>query len=71
MLRDRFRQQAPELRVMPAQVVPAAVAVGANARAKPGDFGCELIPGQACKVVIHPSPTRARLRGSSGAARYR
>ena len=37
--RDRLWQQVPKLRMMPAQIVTAAVAVGANSRAQPDHLG--------------------------------
>jgi hypothetical protein len=43
ILRKGFRKQAPELRMEPTQIVPAAVPMGANAVPQPHDFGKQLL----------------------------
>src|SRR5690606_34642349 len=61
--RDRLRQQAPELRMVPAEIVPAAVAVGADAGAQPHHFRDQLFPGEVVEVRIHETGSIMRRWG--------
>jgi hypothetical protein len=53
VFRNRLRQKAPELRMMPAQFMTRAVAVGANPRAQPDHLGDQFLSRQGRKIVVH------------------
>jgi hypothetical protein len=42
--------------MMPAQIVPAAVAMGPDTRAQPDHLGNQLLASQTCKIVVHRHP---------------
>lgn len=50
VLRNRFGKQAPKLRVMPAQIVPAAVAMSADAVSQPHHFGNQFFPRPVLEI---------------------
>jgi hypothetical protein len=52
ILWDWLRQQAPKLRMVPAQVVTAAVAVSANASTQPDHLGNEFVSREFREIVI-------------------
>lgn len=56
--RNRLGQQASQLRMMPAQSVSACIAVFANTRTKPHDFGDQFILAQIREIAIRDSPGR-------------
>jgi hypothetical protein len=56
---------------MPAQIVTAAVAVGANTRAQPDHLGDEFLPRQVRKIVVHRHhQRRAALSNSVKRSRH-
>jgi hypothetical protein len=50
--RDRLGQQTPELRVVPAQIVAAAIAVLTNAGAQPLGFDDQFFTGHLQEVFV-------------------
>jgi hypothetical protein len=50
---QRLGKKAPEVRVMPAEVVPGTVPVRPYARAKPLHLGDEFLTAHRIQVVIH------------------
>jgi hypothetical protein len=46
-------KKAPEVRVMPAELLPWTVAMLANARTEPLDFRYECIAIEFCEVFVH------------------
>src|SRR5215475_3144599 len=60
ILRYRLRQQTPKFWMMPAQVVPAAVAVSTDARPQSYYLGNQLFSGPAYNVSIHAMTTPER-----------
>src|SRR5262249_33924638 len=65
-------EEAPERGVVPAERVPRAVAVGADAPAELLDLGDELVAGHVVEVGVHGSimrdPRTDTSSGSCGAA---
>ena len=66
-------QQAPERRMVPAEVLTRAVAVAPDPVAEFPDLGGQLVPGHRIEVVIHLSTIadfREGSAGDSGSAGY-
>jgi hypothetical protein len=55
---ERLREEPPEVRLVPAQVVSAAVAVSPDPVAEPLHFIDELFPRERVEIVVHVSPLR-------------
>ena len=56
-----FWQQSPQLRVMPAELLPRTVAVGPDALAQPPDLGYERVAIEGRQIVVHGfTPDRRR-----------
>src|SRR5215204_196472 len=51
--------------MMPAQIVPTAVAVGTNTRTQPNYLDNQFVPGQVRDIVIHCDPKAACSSDSS------
>lgn len=57
ILRNWFRKQTPELRMVPTQIVAAAVAMGSNAVPQPHHFGNQFLSTPAQNVRVHSNTT--------------
>src|SRR5258708_12577190 len=67
---DLFRQQPPELRVVPAQIVTRTIAMGADAGAQPFHFLDELVSGEPIEIGIH-DPLHFIAMGTHPSSAYR
>jgi hypothetical protein len=63
--RDLFRQEAPELRMMPAQFVPRAVPMRADSGAEPTHFLHQGLAGHCVHVFVHGGAPSIPLNGAS------
>src|SRR5258707_850926 len=64
---DAFRQQTPQLRMMPAQVMPRTIAVGANAGSQSLHLRNQRLAVEAVQIFVHAdsiaiAPPRIRAR---------
>ena len=66
---DPLGQQAPELRVVPAQSLAAGVAMGADAGAKPPDLDTQLVE-QDFIATVFPHPTLSEMMHESVLAAF-
>jgi hypothetical protein len=48
-----LRKQSPQLRMVPTQFLPRAVAMGADSRSQPSHLVCELLSGECFEIFVH------------------